>query len=250
MEQMARKNFQNHISGQLNKNLEGVFNQILDMGSLVEGQLKRVITAVQSDDDALASVVLEVENDINRGELEIDRQCARVLALQQPAASDLRLIIIAIRISIDLERMADEAVKVAKLVIKMHAADISCKVLPGYNGLVELLLGGQSMLRNVLNAFARLDLSTIRSVFADEVLMDNIFKNSILELSESFKDSVIDVELLLEMVNALRASERVTDHSENIAESIIYLVCGEDVRDMDCKTLDTFLKKIEADINR
>lgn len=247
MDQMARHDFQNHISGQLNQNLEGVFNQILEMGGLVESQLERALTALQNDDITLAKAVFETESEINREELEIDHQCASVLARQQPAASDLRLIIIAIRISVDLERMADEVVKVAKLVIKMHAADIRCKVLPGYNGLIELLTGGRLMLQAVLNAFARLDLSAIRSVFADEALMDKVFKNAILELSDLFHSSGIDVELLLEMVNALRASERVTDHSENIAESLIYLVRGEDVRDMDSETLSELLRKIEAE---
>jgi len=85
-------------------------------------------------------------------------------------------------------------------------------------------------------------------VFADEEKMDKVFKNAILELNNSFKGSDIDVELLLEMVNALRASERVTDHSENIAESIVYLVRGRDIRQMDSDKLHEFLTQVEAEI--
>jgi len=245
---MERQEFKNHISGQLNQNLEGLFNRILEMGGLVERQLEHVITAVQNGDLALAKEVFQLDKVINREEIEIDRLCASVLARQQPAASDLRLIIMGIRIAIDLERMGDEAVKVAKLVVKMHAADMRCNVLPGYNGLVELVVGGHAMLKNVLDSFARLDLSMVRSVFADEEKMDKVFKNAILELNNSFKGSDIDVELLLEMVNALRASERVTDHSENIAESIVYLVRGRDIRQMDSDKLHEFLTQVEAEI--
>lgn len=244
---MERQEFKNHISGQLNQNLEGLFNQILEMGGLVERQLENGILAVQNGDVALAKEVLQLDKIINREEIEIDRLCASVLARQQPAASDLRLIIMGLRIAIDLERMGDEASKVARLVIKMHAANMRCNVLPGYNGLLELLRGGHTMLQTVLNAFARLELSGVRSVFVDEEDMDKVFKNALMELSQSFKASDVDVDLLIEMVNALRASERITDHSENIAESIIYLVRGHDVRQMDSEKLNGFLAQLEAE---
>lgn len=243
---MERQEFKSHISEQLNQNLEGLFNQLLEMGGLVERQLEHVISAVQNGDLALAKEVLQLDKIINREEMEIDRMCASVLARQQPAASDLRLIIMGIRIAIDLERMGDEAVKVAQLVIKMNDADLSCKVLPGYDALVALTIGGHAMLKKVLNAFARLDLSDVRSVFADEVEMDKVFKDGIQIVNDSFKESDLDAELLLAMVNALRASERVTDHSENIAESIIYLVQGQDVRNMDSEKLSEFLTKVES----
>ena len=242
---MERQEFKSHISNQLNQNLEGLFNQILEMGGLVERQLEHVITAVQTGDVALAKEVLKLDKIINREEMEIDRQCASVLARQQPAASDLRLIIMGIRIAIDLERMGDEAVKVAKLVIKMHSSQLRCNVLPGYDALVELSIGGHAMLQKVLNAFARLELKEVSSVFADEEAMDNVFKNGIQIVNDSFKESELDAELLLEMVNALRASERVTDHSENIAESIIYLVQGRDIRNMDSEKLQAFLAKLD-----
>ncbi len=243
---MERQEFKSHISEQLNQNLEGLFNQLLEMGGLVERQLEHVISAVQNGDLALAKEVLQLDKIINREEMEIDRMCASVLARQQPAASDLRLIIMGIRIAIDLERMGDEAVKVAQLVIKMHEADLRCNVLPGYDALVALTIGGHAMLKKVLNAFARLDLSDVRSIFADEVEMDKVFKDGIQIVNDSFKESDLDAELLLAMVNALRASERVTDHSENIAESIIYLVQGQDVRNMDSEKLSEFLTKVES----
>jgi len=242
---MERQEFKSHISNQLNKNLEGLFNQVLEMGGLVERQLEHVISAVQKGDVALAKEVIKLDKIINHQEMEIDRQCASVLARQQPAASDLRLIIMGIRIAIDLERMGDEAVKVAKLVIKMHSANLRCEVLPGYDALVALTVGGHAMLQKVLNAFARLELKEVSSIFADEEAMDNVFKDGIQIVNDSFKDSDLDAELLLEMVNALRASERVTDHSENIAESLIYLVKGRDIRNMDSEKLQDFLTQLD-----
>jgi len=242
---MERTEFKSHISEQLNRNLEDLFNQVLEMGGLVERQLEDAVKAVQSGDVTLAKEVLQLDKVINKEEMEIDRLCARVLARQQPTASDLRLIIIAIRIAVDLERMGDEVVKAAKFVIKMGEYDFNCLDLPGYNHLIEITTCANTMLKTVLNAFARLDLSDLMSVIEDEERMDDSLSAATDEVLAGFKESHFAPECLLEMVYSLRASERVTDHAANIAESIIYLVEGRDVRNIDPERLSEFLSNLD-----
>jgi phosphate transport system protein len=242
---MERTEFKSHISEQLNRNLEDLFNQVLEMGGLVERQLENAVNAVQKGDVNLAKEVLQIDKLINREEIEIDRLCARILARQQPTASDLRLIIIAIRIAVDLERMGDEVVKTAKLVLATAEQEIHCNQLPGYNALLEIIDCANTMLKNVLNAFARLDLSQIMGIMDDEKRMDVKLKSAMQEVIEGFKQAVIAPECLLDMVYALRASERVTDHAANIAESIVYLVEGREVRSMDSDKLAEFLGKLD-----
>jgi len=117
---MQKKEFTSHISNQLNRNLEELFHHILEMGGMVENQLEMALTALSSSDVKVAKEVLRFDKVINQAEMEIDRLCIRVLARQQPTASDLRLILSTIRIAIDLERMGDEICKLAKLVINVN----------------------------------------------------------------------------------------------------------------------------------
>lgn len=244
---MERTEFKEHISEQFNRNLEDLFNQVLEMGGLVERQLENAVSAVQNSDSALAKEVLHLDKVINKEEMEIDRLCARVLARQQPTASDLRLIIMAIRIAVDLERMGDEVVKTARLVITMADCEENCANLPGYNSLLEITNEANRMLKVVLNSFARLDLSEVMRIMDDEERMDVVLKESMEEVVNSFRDPEINPEYLLEMIYALRASERITDHAANIAESIVYLIEGRDVRNMDTQKLSEFLDSMESE---
>lgn len=242
---MERTEFKAHISEQLNRNLEELFNQVLEMGGLVERQIENAELGVQNGDVNLAKEVLAIDKIINKEEMEIDRLCARVLARRQPTASDLRLIIIAIRIAVDLERMGDEVVKTAKLVIKMADLDMKCSSMPGYNELLELTSGSNKMLQKVLNAFARLDISDVPHVIDEEDRLDDVLRVGMKQMMEGFKSAEIAPEYLIEMVFALRASERISDHAANIAESIVYLVEGRDIRNMDVDKLNEFLSSLK-----
>jgi len=242
---MERTEFKAHISEQLNRNLEELFNQVLEMGGLVERQIDNAVLAVQNGDAQLAKEVLAIDKIINKEEMEIDRLCARVLARQQPTASDLRLIIIAIRIAVDLERMGDEVVKTAKLVIKMADLEMKCSSMPGYNELLELISSSKQMLLKVLNAFARLDLSGVTQVIDEEDRLDDVLRMAMEQMMVGFKAAEIEPEYLMEMVFALRASERISDHAANIAESIVYLVEGKDIRNMDSEKLNELLTSLK-----
>lgn len=242
---MERKEFGTHVSASYNQYLEELFNLVLEMGGLVERQLENAVTSVQNSDVKKAREVIQLDKLINREEIEIDRLCVRVLARQQPTASDLRLVITAIRIAVDLERMGDEVVKIAKLVTHMdQIGDSACRNLQGYKQLFEISACASDMLQKVLNAFARLDIGDSAAVIEEEERVDDLFKVAMVEVTERFKENGHDIECLLELVYALRASERITDHARNIAESIIYLVNGLELRNMDAERMAEVLNEL------
>ncbi|WFE68378.1 phosphate signaling complex protein PhoU [Thiomicrospira sp. R3] len=244
---MNRKEFGTHVSASYNQYLEDLFNQILEMGSLVERQLQSSVLSVQNADSDLAREVIQLDKLVNREEMEIDRLCVRVLARQQPTASDLRLIVSSIRIAVDLERMGDEVVKISRLVLRLaQSGKLDCQNLQGYKQLVEISSRAREMLKNVLDAFTRLDLSGAAAVIEEEERIDELFAVVMEEVTERFKETDHDVECLLQLVYALRAAERITDHARNIAETIIYLVNGQDLRNMDDDALAEFLLSIQA----
>ena len=165
---MERTEFKSHISAKYNQNLEDLFNQVLEMGGLVEVQMSNALEAVKCENKALAKEIKQIDKIVNKEELEIDRICACVLARQQPAASDLRLIVSAIRMAVDLERIGDEAVNVSKLAIKMaKVSDIPCNTLPGYKQLLDILAISANMLKNVLSGFSQLDVGEFVDVIDD-----------------------------------------------------------------------------------
>lgn len=241
---MERRQFNEHISGQLNRNLEALFNQVLEMGGLVERQLDYLLEATKCDDRTVAKKVKQLDKIVNREEMEIDRLCAMVLARQQPRASDLRLIIISIRMAVDLERIGDEAVIASKLASRMAKQNIQCLNLPGFKGLVEIASCGMENLKRSLNAFSCLDLSEIIDIVDDQEKMEIVLKQSLAEIQEAFEKAEHPPEHLMEMIYAVRACSRITDHVVNLTESVVYLVEGRDIRNMDTEKLSEFLDGI------
>ncbi len=242
---MEKKEFSSHISNQFNRNLEDLFNHILEMGGLVESQLEDAVVALGNGDVKKAKAIIRFDKNINQAEQEIDHLSARVLARQQPTASDLRLILSTIRIAIDLERMGDEISKLAKLVIKFNSRDVKVgNKFSGYSDLVEIATRAQKMLKITLNAFARVSIEDALHIFEEEELIDEIYANSCKKVTEQFKYDEENVEDLLAVFSALRASERLSDHVNNIMESIIYLVKGKDIRSMDQERLQLFLESL------
>lgn len=241
---MERNNFNTHISGQYNQNLEDLFNHILSMGGLVESQIKSTIEAVKCEDKSLAKDIKQIDKIVNKEELEIDSLCARVLARQQPTASDLRLIVSSIRIAVDLERIGDEAVNASKLATKMSKTkEVPCDILPGYSSLIEMVAINLDILKKTLNAFAQLDLSELSDVFDDDERISEIKKKALIEINESLNNNTDELaEYIMQMFISIRACERISAHIVNIAESIIYLVKGKDVRHMNSEKLALLLE--------
>lgn len=240
---LTRHSFENHISSKMNESLEDLFNHVLEMGGLVEKQLDSAVVALQQHDAALAKEVVLLDKAVNRAEKQIDKMCARVLVRQQPAAADLRLVISAIRIAVDLERMGDEVVKMAKLVINFEQQYAAvCEGTQGIRGLLAIASMSKGMLKTSLDAFARVSSENTLEVIEQEEAIDELYDETMTELKAALvHKTAAEVECLLEVIFALRACERFSDHARNMAESIIYLVKGQDVRDLDLGALNTLL---------
>lgn len=243
---MDRKDFTSHISEALNKSLEEVFDHILQMGGMVEKQMDYAVEALQKSDVVLAKEVLVLDKKVNCQEVAIDSLCARILARQQPTALDLRLVLSAIRMAVDLERMGDEVVKIAKFILMMSEKNLPCSQVPGLESLIEVSMRSSKMLHRALDGFARLNIGEVGSVIEEEELLDDVYKKALFELMQQVEQGGQQATCTLELIFALRAAERMSDHARNIAESIIYLVKGQDVRDMDEEALFAFLKEAGA----
>lgn len=243
---MERTEFKSHISEKYNQNLEDLFSLVLEMGGLVESQLGNTLKAVKGEDKSLAKEVKQVDKIVNKEELEIDRICASVLARQQPAASDLRLIVSAIRLAVDLERIGDEVVNVSKLAVKMSAvSDVASRALPGYKQLIDMLSINIEMLKNVLTGFAKLDVKEFVDMIEDEQRISEINSLALQEIKKSLNESQdIDAEYLMQMIYSVRSAERIAAHIVNMGESIIYLVNGDNVRNFKPEKLSQFLKDL------
>ncbi|NWL79463.1 phosphate transport system regulatory protein PhoU [Pseudomonas taiwanensis] len=216
-----------HISQQFNAELEEVRSHLLAMGGLVEKQVNDAVTALIDADSGLAQQVREIDDQINQMERNIDEECVRILARRQPAASDLRLIISISKSVIDLERIGDEASKIARRAIQL------CEEGVAPRGYVEVRhIGDQvrKMVQEALDAFARFDADLALSVAQYDKNIDREYKTALRELVTYMMEDPRAISRVLNVIWALRSLERIGDHARNISELVIYLVRGTDVR--------------------
>jgi phosphate transport system protein len=206
--------------------LEKLKAKLLEMGALVESAVYRSVQGVVEKDENLAQQVLRNETRINDLEIEIDDLAIGLLVLQQPVAADLRLITVAIKINTDLERMGDLAVNIAQRALDlMREAVIQPMVdIPHIAGLV------QSMVRKSLDAFVNRDSELARSVLAGDDAVDNLRTASYHELVSYMEKDRSNIPQALHLLSVIRNLERIADHSTNIAEDVLFLVKGVDVR--------------------
>ena len=231
----------NHISQQFNADLEEVKNNLLEMGGMVEKQLSDAIDAIITADSGLGALVREDDAAINAMEMQIDEECNRILARRQPAASDLRLVLSIIKAVNDLERIGDESAKIARLAIELTEQGESSK------GYVEIRHIGEHVRRMVsmaLDAFARYDIDAALAVAREDVSVDLEYSSAMREMITYMIEDPRSITRVLNVVWALRALERVGDHAKNIAEHVIYLVKGTDVRHLG---LDGLEKTVRLD---
>jgi len=196
------------------------------MSSLVEAAIQRSISAVTQKDRSAAEEVFKNEAKINSIELEIDEFAVNLLALQQPMAADLRLIVAALKINTDLERMGDLSVNIAQGALSLMEAPVIKPMIdiPHVAGLV------QSMVRKALDAFVARDSDLARSVLASDDAVDSLRTASYHELVSFMEQDPENIRQALDLLNIIRSLERIADHSTNIAEDVLFLVKGIDVR--------------------
>ena len=224
---MSNDEFAQHISRQFNDELEEVRSHLLAMGGMVEKQVADAVSSLVNADSALALEVLTTEKKINSMELAIDEECTRVIALRQPAASDLRLLVVATKANIDLERMGDEASKVAKMAIKLSEDGVLPK---GYIEVRHIGAHVCTMLHDALDAFARFDADLALQVVHEDRSVDMEYESAMRQLVTFMMEDPRYITRVLNVLWSLRALERIGDHARNIAEHVIYLVKGRDVR--------------------
>ena len=219
-----------HISGQFNAELDAMKNHLLEMGGLVEQQLAQAVECLLRRDSGQAAAVIAADGEINDMQLRIDDECSRILALRQPAASDLRLVLAVAKATTDLERIGDEATKIARQAIKLSELPPSS----GGNGTEIRQIGRHvgTMLRDALDSFARLDVRRAVEVVVDDDAVDTEYDAAMRSLVALMMTDARNISGVLHVMWALRGLERVGDHATNIAEQVVYLVRGLDVRHM------------------
>lgn len=216
-----------HISQQFNAELSNLKNHLLVMGGLVEKQVADAVQALVEGDTALAEEVRQNEQDVNLLEITIDEECTRVLARRQPAASDLRLVFSIAKMVNDLERIGDEAEKIAKAAITLAEEGQAPR------GYVEVRHIGNHvgrMVRDALDSFARLDIETALQVMKEDKQVDLEYRSATRSLVTFMMEDPRSISQVLNITVVLRALERIGDHASNVAEHVIFMVKGKDVR--------------------
>ncbi len=236
-------NLTQHISNRYNGELEALRTSVLEMGGLVEQQLKRGMKALRKPNIELAELVVTSDSEINSKEVEIDEKCTQIVARRQPAASDLRLVMAIIKTITDLERIGDEAEALGRYALQL--ADGKSRS----SDFVEIKHLGKhvrNMLRNALDAFARLDAeSALKTILSNDEI-DEEFDAINRQLITKMMEDPRDVKNALRVSWAARSLERMGDHARNICEYVVYLVKGKDVRHV---SLDKVIEEIVLENN-
>lgn len=217
----------NHSSTTYQEELEDLRTSILKMGGKVESQLRQAVLAYSEGNHVLANQILLIEREVNQDHLSIDKNCSEIIALRQPAASDLRMLLGCIRVISDLERIGDEASKIAKMALKQD--DKGAK-LPRVHSIYQSADLAAVMLRQALDALARGDTSDMPSVFAADLELDSHYQASMRQLITFMMEDPRTISASLDDLWVAKSIERAGDHAENIAETAIYIFEGEDVR--------------------
>ncbi len=228
-----------HISHQFDEEMQELRHQVLKMGGLVESQIGAAIAALQSTDAEAAEKIILKDHKVNAMEVTIDEACARILARRQPAASDLRMVVAVIKTITDLERIGDEAEKIAKMALNL--ADEDAGFSSRYAGIRHLGDQVAAMVHDVLDAYARMDVDAALKVVRDDDEADKEYQDLLRMLMTYMMEDPRKISEVLDVVWAARALERIGDHAKNIGEYVIYLVKGKDVRHLD-------LDEVEKDI--
>ncbi len=218
-----------HISQQFNVELEEIRNRVLSMGGKVEEQLANAVTAMLEGDTAQAGQVVQNDYQVNAMEVMIDEECSRILARRQPAAFDLRLIVAIIKTITDLERIGDQAERIARMATELA----ECSGSGGSNQCLELEHLAQHvkhMLHSSLDAFARMDPEAAVEVARLDDRIDKEYESMMRQLITFMMEDPRTITRTLHLMWAARALERIGDHAKNICEYVIYMVKGKDVR--------------------
>jgi len=231
-----------HLSTQFDAELSGISTRVLEMGGLVESQVAQAIYALTNFSGETASQVLAQEENVNAMEVEIDRDLSTIIARRQPTARDLRLLIAISKTIANLERVGDEAARVARTVQRLINSGVSSRMrLPVSDLAFESELAIK-LLRKALDAFARLDIEKALEVLKQDDQIDREFEGLMRKLITFMMEDPRTISSSIDLVFVTKAIERVGDHAKNLAEVIIYVVKGTDVRHNPVATVETMVR--------
>lgn len=232
---MANIDINHHISQQFNEELEDIRNKVLTMGGLVEQQIADAVSALVDGNTALAEEVIDNDHKINGLEVSIDEECTQILARRQPTASDLRLVVAVIKTITDLERIGDQAEKVARIGLHLTKLD------PPKNQYLEIHDLGERVRENLhdaLDAFARMDTKAALRITLEDEKIDYEYEGIMRQMVTFMMEDPRVIRRSLDIMWSARALERIGDHTKNICEYVIYFVKGKDVRHISLEQME------------
>ncbi len=233
-----------HLSTQFDSELNGVSSKVMEMGGLVEAQIRLAIQALSQFSIEVANQVAETESRVNTMEVEIDRDLSSIIARRQPTARDLRLLIAISKTTANLERAGDEADKIARMVKSILHGGLqsgSVRALP--SGDLRLAADlASNQLRKALDSFARLDTSLAVGILKEDDLIDKEFDGFVRKLITYMMEDPRTISASLDLLFVAKAIERIGDHAKNIAEVVIYIVKGADVRHTTMAEIESVVK--------
>ncbi len=231
-----------HISQQFETELQDIRTHVLEMGGLVEQQVADALQALMTGDAELAQEVIAKDQQVNQQEVNIDEECTHIIALRQPAAGDLRLITAILKTITDLERVGDEANSIAQRALSLTEQDRPKKNFRELSNMGNHVRG---MLRDALDAFARMDVSAALTIAKEDKDIDEEYESIIRQLITYMMEDPRSISRSLDLMWSARALERIGDHSRNLCEYVIYYVEGKDVRHLSAEGIEKALAKDE-----
>ncbi len=224
-----------HIFHKFDDELSSLISKFLEMGGVVEKQLSDALNSLEAPDSELAAAVIANEAQVNEYDVQIDKACVRLIATRQPTASDLRLILGISKSVQDLERIGDEANKIAKMAIKLIEEEAAAR---GYIEIRHVASLVTAMLSNLLNAYGRLDAEGSVDIAKQDKLVDQEYRTALREMVTYMMEDPRSISKVLNIIWALRSLERIGDHVKNLSEQLIYMVKGVDVRHSSFKEME------------
>jgi phosphate transport system protein len=217
-----------HIYKQFDTDMEALRGRVLEMGGMVEEQVNKAIEALISGNTKLAEEVIDLDHKVNAMEVAADEACTQIIALRQPAASDLRMILTIIKSITDLERIGDEAAKIARFAVKVYDRD---RILtPRYSEIKYMAGLTTKMLRESLDSFARMDASGAAAVARQDMEVDEEFHLITRHLITFMMEDPRTISTFIDLLFVVKAIERIGDHAKNMSEYVVFMVKGKDVR--------------------
>ncbi len=229
-----------HLSTQFDSELSAVSTRVMEMGGLVESQIRQAIHALSQFNVEIVSQVISTEAQVNAMEVDIDRELSSIIARRQPTARDLRLLIAISKITANLERVGDEAEKIARMVRSIIDSG-SPRSLPSLELRVAADMAS-GLLRKALDSFARLDTAAAVSILKEDNLIDQEFNGFVRKLITYMMEDPRMISPSLDLLFLAKAIERIGDHAKNIAEFIIYVVKGADIRHTSMEQIESVVR--------